>query len=81
MKFALRKTKSGKTLATFAVVDDAGSTRGTISVPTSAEQDLIRHWAGPKDTTAPQQGSAANMAARVKRLPLAQAKQAILRSG
>ena len=46
MKFGLKKLKTGKTLTTFAVIDDAGSTRGTINIPTSAEQDLLAHWAG-----------------------------------
>jgi hypothetical protein len=79
MKFALRKTKSGKTLTTFAVVDDAGNNRGTINVPASSEKDLLAHWAGPKDI-APQQGSATAMASKLKPIPLAKAKQAILRS-
>ena len=53
MKFALKKTKTGKTLTTFAVVSDDGNIRGTVNIPRAAEEDLLRHWAGPTGNPPP----------------------------
>jgi hypothetical protein len=47
MNFRLLKKTSTKANTVFQVIDNVGAIRGSITVPLGAEDDLLRHWAGP----------------------------------
>jgi hypothetical protein len=76
MRFRLSKVSENRVIAKFHVLDEAKSVVGSISVPKNQADDLVRSWAGAKDIEPPQR-SAAAMASRLKRVPLAKAKAAI----
>ena len=50
MKFRLTQKAAGRSgpsgMATFTVTDEKGAVRGTISVPSSESDDLVKSWAG-----------------------------------
>jgi hypothetical protein len=52
MKFRLIAKSSDKYLSKFHVVNDTGSTVGSVNVPADQVDDLLANWNGPKPTTA-----------------------------
>jgi hypothetical protein len=46
MKFRLEKISSDASKTVFRIYDEGGVLRGSVSVPPSAESDLLAHWAG-----------------------------------
>jgi hypothetical protein len=79
MKFKLSKVSENRSVTKFRITDEAQGVVGSVTVPRSQADDLVRSWGGLKDI-APQRGSAAAMARALKPMPLAKAKAAILRS-
>jgi hypothetical protein len=47
MKFFLEKTTSDASKTVFRIYDEGGLVRGSVSVPPSAESNLVAHWNGP----------------------------------
>jgi hypothetical protein len=77
MKFTLQQKSAGRTgLTTFNVLDEKNLVRGTVSVPSSASDDLIKCWKGTYVAAKPA-GTAAMVAALRKGPKLS--KEAILR--
>jgi hypothetical protein len=83
MNFKLVKKSSTKALTTFQVVDDAGDIKGTINVPVSAEDDLLKCWSGGSSDKRkePVAHMTDTLVAAAKRSARPPDKKAILRGG
>jgi hypothetical protein len=76
MKFKLAKISENRSVTKFRITDEAQGVVGSVTVPRSQADDLLRHWAGPTgNPPAAKQGMAAALIANKRKV----SRAAILR--